>query len=75
MIVSFIYDSGPLAGETRKGIYRWEKDKLVICVYALPMPFLLVELALPGQFGIEQCIILGGGHALRGFRPAGAGRL
>jgi len=30
--IDFIYDSGPLAGETRKGIYRWEKGKLVICV-------------------------------------------
>lgn len=30
--IDFIYNSGPLAGKTRKGIYRWEKDKLVICV-------------------------------------------
>jgi len=30
--IDFIYDSGPLAGKTRKGIYRLEKGKLVVCV-------------------------------------------
>jgi len=30
--IDFIYDLGPLAGKRRKGIYRWEKDRLVVCI-------------------------------------------
>jgi uncharacterized protein (TIGR03067 family) len=30
--IDLAYDSGPLKGQARKGIYRWEGDRLVICL-------------------------------------------
>jgi uncharacterized protein (TIGR03067 family) len=30
--VDFAYDSGPMAKKTRKGIYRWEDERLILCV-------------------------------------------